>query len=202
MPFLTNIRSCSRFPMHFLLTCRRLQSLSNINHYIFPFCYHHDGTPYRQGFCVELVARWALGRLLGSKNTTFSPKKGHFEQSGPENGPPRGPTGTYKKTEGIQSYLWTWGRYDPIESGLSGAKKMSYVGVAQKKTDFWTKNAVFWSENLLFDRGPRFSSVDRLQPSSLQSFWRLRNNFSTFRFRVRAFFVDFGTPPQLIFERL
>ena len=33
MPFLTNICSGSRFPMHFLLTCRRLQSLSNINHH-------------------------------------------------------------------------------------------------------------------------------------------------------------------------
>ena len=57
-------------------------------------------------------------------------KKGHFGQSGPENGPPSSPTGTYKKTEGIQSYLRTWGRYDLIESGLSEAKKMSYVGVA------------------------------------------------------------------------
>ena len=100
------------------------------------FCYHHDGTLYGQGFCFEIVARWAPGRPLGSKNTIFSPKKGHFGQSGPENGPPSGPTGTYKKTEGIQSYLRTWGRYDLIESGLSEAKKMSYVGVAQKKTDF------------------------------------------------------------------
>ena len=93
-----------------------------------------DWTPNRQGFCFELAARWALGRPLGqplgSKNTIFSPKKGHFGQSGPENGPPSGPTGTYKKTEGIQSYLRTWGRYDLIESGLSEAKKMSYVGVA------------------------------------------------------------------------
>ena len=57
-------------------------------------------------------------------------EKRHFGQSGPENGPPSGPTGTYKKTEGIQSYLRTWGTYDLIESGLSEAKKMSYVGVA------------------------------------------------------------------------
>ena len=118
------------------------------------FCFHHDGTPYRQGFCFEFVARWAPGWLLGSKNTVFSPKKGHFGQSGPENGPPSGQTGTYSKTEGIQSYLRTWGRYDPIESGLSEAKKMSYVGVAQKKTDFWAKNAAFWPENPFFDMGP------------------------------------------------
>ena len=39
-------------------------------------------------------------------------------------------TDIYQKTEGIQSYLRTWGRYDLIESGLSEAKKMSYVGVA------------------------------------------------------------------------
>ena len=57
-------------------------------------------------------------------------KKGHFGQSGPENGLPSGPTCTYKKTEGIQSYLRIWGRYDLIESGLSEAKKISYVGVA------------------------------------------------------------------------
>ena len=91
------------------------------------FCY---GTPYGQGFCFEMVARWAPGRPLVSKNTIFSPKKGHFGQSGPENGPPSSPTGTYKKTEGIQSYLRTWGRYDPIELGLTEAKRMSYVGVA------------------------------------------------------------------------
>ena len=96
---------------------------------------------------------------LGSKNTIFSPQKGHFGQLGPENGPPSGPTGTYKKTEGIQSYLRTWGRYDLIESGLSEAKKMSYVGVNQI---FWAKNAVFWSENPFFDMGPQFSSMDRL----------------------------------------
>ena len=32
-------------------------------------------------------------------------KKGHFWQSGPENGPPSSRTGTYRKTEGIQSSL-------------------------------------------------------------------------------------------------
>ena len=94
------------------------------------FCYHHNRTPYGQGFCIELVARWASGRPLGSENTIFSPKKDRFGQSGPENGPPSGPIGTYWKTVGIQSYLRTWGRYDPIEPGLFEAKKVSYMGIA------------------------------------------------------------------------
>ena len=38
--------------------------------------------------------------------------------------------GTYQKTEGIQSYLRTWGRNDPIESGLLKAKKVGFVCVA------------------------------------------------------------------------
>ena len=46
--------------------------------------------------------------LYGVKNYHFSPKKGHFGQSGPQNGPPCGRRGTYRKTEGIQSYLRTW----------------------------------------------------------------------------------------------
>ena len=41
-----------------------------------------------------------------------------------------GPMGTYRKTEDIQSYLSTWGRYDPIESDLFEAKKVGYMGVA------------------------------------------------------------------------
>ena len=41
-----------------------------------------------------------------------------------------GQTGTYQKTEGIQNYLRTWGRYDPIEPGLFEAKKVGYMGVA------------------------------------------------------------------------
>ena len=40
-----------------------------------------------------------------AKNSTFGPKKGHFGQSGPENGPPSDQTATYRKTKGIQSYL-------------------------------------------------------------------------------------------------
>ena len=57
-------------------------------------------------------------------------KKGHFGQSGPENGLPSSRTGTYRKTEGIQSYLRIRGRYEPIESSLSEAKKLGFKGVA------------------------------------------------------------------------
>ena len=84
------------------------------------------------------------------KQCIFSPKKGHFGQSGPENGPPSGPTGTYKKTEGIQSYLRTWGRYDLIESGLSEAKKMSYVGVALKKKQIFGPKMQYFGPKIRF----------------------------------------------------
>ena len=60
------------------------------------------------------------------KNCIFGSKKDHFRQSVQENGPPSSRTDTYRKTEGIQSYLRTWGSCDPIEV----AKKVGYVGVA------------------------------------------------------------------------
>ena len=58
--------------------------------------------------------------------------KGHFGLLGPKSGPPSGQTATYQKTEGIQSFLKIWARYDPIELGPSEPKKGGYVGVAQK----------------------------------------------------------------------
>ena len=61
--------------------------------------------------------------ISGQKNSVFGPKKGHFGQSVPKNGPPSGQTATYRKTKGIQSYLRIWGCYDPIESGPSETKK-------------------------------------------------------------------------------
>ena len=48
------------------------------------------------------------------KNSIFGPKKCHFRQSVPKNCLPSSRTGTYRKTEGIQSYLRTWGSYDSI----------------------------------------------------------------------------------------
>ena len=52
----------------------------------------------------------------------IGPKKCHFGQLVPENGPPSSQMGPYRKTEGIQSYLGTWESYDPTESGPSEAK--------------------------------------------------------------------------------
>ena len=66
-------------------------------------------------------------KLVSSQRSSiFGPQKGHFVQSGPRNGPPVGQTATYRKTEGIQSYLRIRGTYDPIESGPSGG----FIGVA------------------------------------------------------------------------
>ena len=65
-----------------------------------------------------------------------TPKKGHFGQSGPKNGPPSGQTATYRKTKVIQSYLRIWGTYDPIESGSSDPKKWGLYGCSVKKCRF------------------------------------------------------------------
>ena len=65
---------------------------------------------------------------FGPKNSIFGPQKGQFGQLGPQNGPPSSQTGTYRKTEGIQSYLRIWGTYDPIESGPSDPKKWARLG--------------------------------------------------------------------------
>ena len=100
------------------------------------FWYHHDGTPKRQLFCVDCVARRASGRPEGLKNSIFEPQKGHFGQSGPKNGPPSGRTASYRKTEVIQSYLRMWGSYDPIESGPSEPKKWGLYGRSVKKCTF------------------------------------------------------------------
>ena len=66
----------------------------------------------------------------------FGPKKGHFRQLGPRNGTPSGQTATFRKTEGIQSYLRICGCYDLIKSGLSEPKKRDFMGVAQKNLIF------------------------------------------------------------------
>ena len=82
--------------------------------------------------------------VSGQKNSIFGPQKGHFGQSGPRNGPPSGQTATYRKTEGIQSYLKIWGCYDPIESGPSETKKGGLYRCSVKKSDF---GAIFWPKN-------------------------------------------------------
>ena len=52
------------------------------------------------------------------------------------NDPPSGQMIIYRKTECIQSYLRIWGRYDPIESGLSDPKKWVLYRCSVKKSRF------------------------------------------------------------------
>ena len=54
----------------------------------------------------------------------------------PKNRPPSGRTGSYRKTEVIQSYLRMWGSYDSIESGPSEPKKWGLYGRSVKKCRF------------------------------------------------------------------
>ena len=82
----------------------------------------HDGNK-EIGGCAQ--KNW-----FRAENSTFGPKKGHFGQSVPKNGPPSGQTATYRKTEGIQSYLRIWGRYVPVESNPLSPDKGGYMGVA------------------------------------------------------------------------
>ena len=80
-------------------------------------------------------------KLVSSqKSSIFGPQKGHFGQLGPQNGPLSGQTGTYRKTEGIQSYLRIWGRYDLIKSGPSEPKRGGLYGCSVKKTDCRAEN--------------------------------------------------------------
>ena len=85
---------------------------------------------------LRFSGRWPFGRLAGRfvapiaqsgpfgvQKCCFWPKNifdlvnGDFGHWRLQNGLPRGQTATYRKTEGIQSYLRIWGRYDPIKSG-------------------------------------------------------------------------------------
>ena len=81
-------------------------------------------------FFCWLLCMGVQKKRFRAKNSIFGPQKGHFGQSGPRNGPPGGQTATYRKTEGIQSYLRIWGTYDPIELGPSEPKKWGFIGVA------------------------------------------------------------------------
>ena len=80
----------------------------------------------------ETTKKW-----FRAKNSIFGPQKGHFGQSGPRNGPPAGQTATYRKTEGIQSYLRIWGTYDPIESWPFELKKWGFHRCSVKKCKIW-----------------------------------------------------------------
>ena len=96
-------------------------------------CYNHDaslsfrcpvdGTPKRQWRVMIVTIFFKSGhkKWIQAKNSVF-------RQSGPRNGLPSGQTTTYRKTEGIQSYLKIWGTYDPIESGPSEPKNGGFIG--------------------------------------------------------------------------
>merc|ERR1739846_277096 len=97
--------------------------------------------------------------ISGQKKPTFGPKKGHFGQSGPRNGPPSGQTATYRKTEGIQSYLRIWGTYDPIESGSSDPKKWGFHRCSVKKCRILGQKCSFLARNpFFFGNRPNFLS--------------------------------------------
>ena len=93
---------------------------------------------------------------FGPKNSIFGPQKGHFGQSGPRNGPPSGQTGTYRKTEGIQSYLRIWRSCHPIELGPSEPKKWGFHRCSVKKRRIWVKNALFWPKIHFFFKFSNF----------------------------------------------
>ena len=90
-------------------------------------------------------------KLVSSqKSSIFGPQKGHFGQLGPQNGPPSGQTGTYRKTEGIQSYLRIWRSCHPIESGPSEPKKGWFHRCSVKKCRIFGQKCSFLAPNPFF----------------------------------------------------
>ena len=83
-----------------------------------------------------------------NKTEHFGPKKDHFRQTVPENDPPSSRMGTYRKSEGIQSYLRIWGSYDPIASGPSEDVMRGLFGHSEEKKQIFGpkmgESAVFW----------------------------------------------------------
>ena len=57
---------------------------------------------------------------------------------------------TYRKTEGIQSYLRIWGTYDPIESGPSEPKKWAFHRCSVKKCRILGRKCSFLAQNPFF----------------------------------------------------
>ena len=74
----------------------------------------------------------AFGKKMdfGPKNCIFGPKFCIFLRYTYETPIFSAQTATYRKTEGIQSYLRIWGTYDPNEAGQSEPKKWGFIGVA------------------------------------------------------------------------
>ena len=98
----------------------------------------------------------------------FGPKKGHVRQLGPYNGLPSSQTATFRKTEGIQSYLRICGCYDLIKSGSSEPKKKGFYGCSEKKIRF---SGYFWAKNGLLQ--PPRSSFSNMSDTKTLSFWCL-----------------------------
>merc|ERR1739844_677719 len=72
---------------------------------------------------------------------------------------PNGQTATYRKTEGIQSYLRIWGTYDPIESGSSDPKKWGFHRCSVKKCRISGRKCSFLARNpFFFGNRPNFLS--------------------------------------------
>ena len=93
---------------------------------------------------------------FGPKNSIFGPQKGHFGRLGPQNGPPSGQTGTYRKTEGIQSYLRIWRSCHPIESGPSEPKKGWFHRCSVKKCRIFGQKCSFLAPNQFFSYPSNF----------------------------------------------
>ena len=109
--------------------------IDNIKYQIIQCIQYHKVTKYIPSNAIKTVQYHTTlydipYEAFLTKTEHFWPKKGHFGQSGLENGLPSSLRRTYWKTEGIQSYLGIWGRYDPIKLGLSEAKKVGYMGIA------------------------------------------------------------------------
>ena len=99
---------------------------------IIEFFYQHcDWTPKRQPFCVDPVTRQASGQPRGP---IFGQKSRNLARN-PKNGLLTCQTATYRKTEVVQSYLRTWGTYDPNELGPYEPKK--WVLYRRKKCRFF-----------------------------------------------------------------
>ena len=121
---------------------------------------------------------------FGPKNSIFGPQKGHFGQLGPQNGPPSGQTGTYRKTEGIQSYLRIWRSCHPIESGPSEPKKGWFHRCSVKKCRIFGQKCSFLAPNPFFFLPVQFfchhhDGTPKRQHFSVESFARVstKNGF-------------------------
>ena len=118
-------------------------------------------------------------KLVSSqKSSIFGPQKGHFGQLGPQNGPPSGQTGTYRKTEGIQSYLRIWRSCHPIESGPSEPKKGWFHRCSVKKCRIFGQKCSFLAPNPFFSYPSNFfchhhDGTPKRQHFSVESFARV-----------------------------